>query len=412
MRKVTVGEPVIVAQSTSEPILFGGYQDPFIRCNALGELLVRFNTRRDCHETFGRETSNPVYKSTDAGETWEQIPNPLYSWITAQQPLPNGEYLEMREHSIVAELPELPPLPKNRENCVTIANISSVYLVDELTPVLGERVAKEFKAYRVLAGTGQVTEEICKVNWKNMPVRYFNNQDKAFLSRMFGRTYRMDNNGVLWMPVNGPYIDENGNLGSQYDCMHLLRSDDLGHTWDYVSTVVYREEYNDPRAVDVEGFSETVLEILDDGTLFCIMRSGSLHPFKPVDNSHPIPKLYFVKSSDGGKTWTEPAPFFDYGVFPVMVKLDCGTIVMASGRPGVYIRTTDDVHADIWNDVMPILSVPEEDVRKAYYEYTCSNTGICSYNANTAFITYSNFRLTDAHGQRAKSILVQKIVID
>ena len=407
MRKVKMGDPVIVAQSTTEPILFGGYQDPFIRCNGQGELYVRFNTRRDCHETFGTETSNPVYKSTDAGKTWEFLPNPLYSWITARKSLPNGDYLELREHSIVTDLPELPPLPEGRDNCITIASSSSVYLVDELLPVLGDRVAKEFKAYRVLAGTEEIVEETCRINWKNMPLRYFNNR-KPFLSRIFGNTYRVDKNGVLWMPVNGPYIDDSGKLGSGYDCMHMLRSDDMGHTWDYVSSVVYKEEYNHPDAVDVEGFSETTLEILDDGSLFCIMRSGSLHPFKMGKENHPIPKLYAVKSSDGGKTWTKPVPFYDYGVFPVSVKLDCGSIIMSSGRPGVYIRTCDDHAAENWNDVIPILAVPDEDVYKAYYEYSCSNTGVCGYDSNTAFLVYSNFRLNDPSGKRAKSILVQK----
>lgn len=409
MRNVSIGEPIVIAQSTSEPILFGGYQDPYIRCNAKGELFVRFNSRRDCHETWGQEDHNPVYKSVDSGESWEILPDSLYSWITAQKPLPNGDYLQMREHPIVTDLPALPELPENRRNCSAIANTHSVYRVDELLPCLGNRVAKEFNAYRIKAGTREIEEEICKVNWADMPLSLF--QD-SFIARVFGGRYQADKNGVLWMPVHAPFITPNGELGSRRSCLHMLRSDDMGHTWDYVSTVAYREEYNDPKAIDVEGFSESTLEILDDGSLFCIMRSGSLHPFQPGDDEHPAPKLYCVKSTNGGKTWSEPTQFYDYGILPVSVKMGCGVLIMASGRPGVYLRICDDPKAERWNDVIPILSVPKEDIYKAYFEYSCSNTGLCAYDDHVAFLTYSNFQLTAPDGRRAKSILVRKIVIE
>ena len=68
MKKIILGEPVLVAQDTEQPVLFGGYQDPNIRRSEDGTLYVRFNARRDSWLTFGEEEKNPVYRSTDGGE--------------------------------------------------------------------------------------------------------------------------------------------------------------------------------------------------------------------------------------------------------------------------------------------------------------------------------------------------------
>ena len=108
MRKITIGEPSLVAQSTTAPVLFGGYQLPIIRCNRKGELFVKFSARVDNPSTWGQEDGNPVYRSVDGGKTWEYIKEPLYQWVTAGQPLPNGDHLEMREYALMGDLPELP----------------------------------------------------------------------------------------------------------------------------------------------------------------------------------------------------------------------------------------------------------------------------------------------------------------
>lgn len=412
MGKVKVSEPMIIAQSTKEPILFGGYQDPFIRCNDKKELFLRYNTRRDCLETFGKEHTNPIFKSTDEGKTWEFLEEPLFDWITAQKPLPNGDYLQIGEHEVIKDFGELPELPEYRKKCSGIACTRDVYLVDELLPILGDKIEKEFKAYRVKAGTNEVVEETCKVNWPNMPVSLY---EGAILCRVFpavGYNYAIDKQGVLWLPVPAPYVTSDGKLGSQRSCTHMLKSDDMGHTWDYVSTIVYKEEYNNPNCIDIEGFNECAVDVLEDGTIYCILRSGSLHPFIKGDDEHPAPKLYCAKSKDEGKTWEEISPFYDYGVLPQMIKLNCGTHLMSSGRPGVYIRSCSEPDLKEWNDIIPIVAVPDEEVYGAYYEYSCSNTALCAYDEHTAFLTYSDFTLKTPNGERAKSILIRKITVE
>ena len=90
-KSIRLGEPIIVAQSTEEPVLFGGYQDPNIRKGEDGTLYVRFNARRDSWLTFGEEEKNPVYKSIDGGESWSLAEKGQREWICAGAKLPNGD---------------------------------------------------------------------------------------------------------------------------------------------------------------------------------------------------------------------------------------------------------------------------------------------------------------------------------
>lgn len=410
-KSIRLGEPIIVAQSTEEPVLFGGYQDPNIRKGEDGTLYVRFNARRDSWLTFGEEEKNPVYKSIDGGESWSLAEKGQREWVCAGAKLPNGDIFYFREHAVLRKetLPELPPLPEERR--LRTAGMS-VYTVNELEPILGDRVAKEFKAYRIKAGTDEITEESCTVIWENMPVVLHHD---GFLIRVFPHPalcMKTDAKGTLWMPVDAPAVNADGTLASFRRCTAMLRSTDMGHTWEYVSHILYEEEFNPPTAIDVEGFMECSVEFLRDGTCVAFLRSGSLSPFAIGDKDHPAPIMMQTRSRDGCKTWEKPEYFYDYGVLPVTRTLEDGTILLSSGRPGVYLRISEDSDARKWSDVCHVVKVPDEDVYGKYYEYSCCNTGLAVTGKNTAVIAYSDFTRFTPEGKRAKSIMVRKITIE
>ncbi len=405
MSKLVFHEPVVVAQSTTAAILFDGYQDPTIRTDGKGALYVRFNVRRDEDTTFGLEDANPVYKSIDGGESWEKISG-IYEWVAAGTKLANGDIYEIREIPLITDLPELPEAREERKISI-IAGEATVYTVDELYPTLGDRVAKEFPIYRIKAGTNEIVKETAAVHWDNMPAL----RTYQGVRRSWGHKIACDKNGKMYMVAYSGYVLPDGTLGSKRFSVHILTSEDCGKNWYYLSTIPYLEEYNNPNCIDIEGFNETALHFAENGDIFAVMRSGSLHPFIKGDNEHPAPKLYCARSSDGGKSW-KPEPFYDFGICPVSTELECGTTILVSGRPGVYVRSTDDPNFENWNDPVFLVTVPEEEVYGEYYEYSCSNTGICAYDSNTAFVTYSNFKLDAPDGKRAKSILVQKITVE
>ncbi len=414
MKKVTLSEPIIVAQSTTEPILHGGCQDPFVRIDENKNIYVRFNARVDHLDTFGQEENNPVFKSTDGGKTWERDKSEG-AYTKALKPLPNGDKFQLREWKPILNiddetLKKFPEIPESRKNNKRIDTFD-LYTVEELNPVFSE-LTKEFLCNRIYAGTDEVVEETCKVNWNNMPVELVG---RALLRVFCMCPYAVDKNGTLWVPVRSGYVKEDGESASRLSCTHILRSDDFGHTWDYVNTIVYDEEkYNNPNMIDIEGFNEGAITCLDDGSMIIILRSGSLYPFEPKigDKDHPAPYSYIAKSSDGFKTIDYVKPFYDYGVRPWSTKLNNGTIVFISGRPGVYIRTCDDPKGEEWNDVIDIIKVPDDEVYTGYWKYSCSNCGVDSYDDNTAFISYADFTLTTPEGEKAKSIVVRKVTIE
>ena len=105
MKRIILGKPVVVAQNTKEPVLFGGYQDPTIRCSEDGTLYVRFNARRDSWLTFGEEEKNPVFCSKDGGESWSPVKNGQDQWLRAATRLPNGDFLFPRTRSFEKRYP-------------------------------------------------------------------------------------------------------------------------------------------------------------------------------------------------------------------------------------------------------------------------------------------------------------------
>ncbi len=409
MKKVVLHDPVIIAQSTTEPILFGGYQDPFIRRNEQGDLLVRFNARPDKIEYVGQEDANPVYKSTDGGKIWTQLTDTAVAeWAAAAPRQKNGESFTIRENKPIFEIDNLPPVGPERNSHACCTDVI-VYLADELAPLFGDRMAHEFLAYRKKAGSDEITEEICKINWDRLPAEYY--PGKCVVLSGLNHNFKIDRDGVMWTTMSTSLVDDDGNLFSPYRSLVVFNSKDGGRNWDYVSAIPYCPEFNVPTAIDVEGFLEATLEFLDDGSAIAVMRSGSLSPFEVGDDDHPAPIMMWARSTDGCRTWTKPEKFYDYGILPRSYKLDCGTIILSSGRPGIILHVTHDPAAREWEHI-PVIEVPKEDIYPRYYEYTCCNTDVVVTGPNELYMTYSDFTLTTPDGVRAKSILVRRVTVE
>ncbi len=410
MKKLVIGEPVIVSQSTTEPIMHGGWQDPEIRCKD-GVLYVRFSGVKDDFENHDRENKNPVYKSID-GVNWEKVKNNALEWTEAQHEITNGDKVRftgapsVTDPELLAKLGE--PAENRGKSAVKAPCFIGVYTKAEMRKILGDNVSKTIMSHRLKKGATELENKLCEVKWDDLA---YGRVYTGYVGAMYAQPYREDKDGTLYMPVCSFCVNKDGSPVSSYRCMSMLKSIDHGYSWEHVGTCEYKEEYNIPNAIEVEGFMEAALEICDDGSFFMIMRSGSLSPFVIGDDDHPAPKSYITYSYDKGKTWTKPEVFYEYGVLPRSVKMGDGTILMTSGRPDVYVRACYDGKGKEWDDVVHVLDVPKEHYYKAYWEYTCSNNSLCAYDDTTAYLTYSNFQLKTPEGVRAKSILVRKISI-
>ncbi len=401
MQKIKVHKPVLIAQSADAPILWGGYQIPRMRISDDKKIYVKFNDRMDSVDTYDVEEFDPVFVSTDMGETWEKCTNE--EWIKAATTMPNGEKIDFIHQNGITEFPPLPPLPPERLN---------IYTVEELNPIFGEKVEKSVAIYRVK--DGEIRKEKAEIVWDNMPVTYVPGKRLSKVSIGYDeRAIIFDENNVMWITCYCKALDENLKPFSKRCSTHILKSKDFGRTFEYVSTIPYKEEYNRPGTVHIEGFNETALILLGQGRMVAIIRSGTQSSKDPGNpETKPSPYIFITKSSDNGKTWETPKPLYDYGIQPRAIKFPNGPFLMSSGRPGVYLRTSFDPNAEIWDDPIDVLKVPDSERYTGYYNYSCSNTDLKLYDDKTAFITYSDFTMNDKDGRKLKSIMVSKITLE
>lgn len=105
----------------------------------------------------------------------------------------------------------------------------------------------------------------------------------------------------------------------------IARSADGGRRWEFVHA--FHEADVKPvygagdREVD-EGFDEPDVEVLPNGDLYCIMRTGSYSP------------MYGARSTDGGQTWSTPVSTGWQGVKPALRVLPNGVLACTAGRGG------------------------------------------------------------------------------
>jgi hypothetical protein len=156
--------------------------------------------------------------------------------------------------------------------------------------------------------------------------------EQTFAGPVFsGMTYLDDG---TWMAVMAGWFKGGWSIP-------LVKSEDFGKTWQFVSFVAQTEVLGDPipeYPVEFGGYGEPALTQLKDGRLLCVMRSQSSHlapDFKP---------MYCAWSDDLGKTWTKPQvtdPLL-INIAPTLKTLDNGIVACMYGRPGLHIAFSLD----------------------------------------------------------------------
>jgi hypothetical protein len=144
----------------------------------------------------------------------------------------------------------------------------------------------------------------------------------------------------------------------------VVRSSDKGKTWGNAVTVAYNtmlargldtdssvQSFAVVPAVTQEGFGEADLARAPNGDILCMMRSGGRLAVgdAPI---FPTP-MYLSRSSDEGKTWTQPVQVADRGVCPYLVTLENGIIVCSYARPGGWLILSDD-SGKSWKGPLPV----------------------------------------------------------
>jgi hypothetical protein len=124
----------------------------------------------------------------------------------------------------------------------------------------------------------------------------------------------------------------------------LLSSKDEGRTWRYYSTIATAADILPQENWIQKGFEgpdETSVVRLADGELMSVFRVGGSLNWK-------LRRSY---SNDDGRTWSKPETIPAYSVEPKLVRTANGTIVLATGRPGIGLWLSSDAKAQSWQHI-------------------------------------------------------------
>jgi len=402
--EVTLGEPVIVAQAPASVTGWGPYQFPDIEKLPGGTLRVSWHLGEDNVSDHGRVRRAHAV-SEDLGKTWRKVEDPFTGLMIQGTPtsspiayqdafgvkLANGDYLTgaLQPSQPISEK-DLPPTAKplvkwkqshgNLYDLYDAKNFSAEY--------------NEWKMRRLPFGATEWVDEYATVNLPGQ-LRYVTAGQLIFthLNSPYAKKLDVAPDGAAWIAAYG-HRRENAKVWDAWGAM-FLRSADHGKTWDLTGQIPYEptaEDKNDPAKWD--GFSEPAITFFPDGSIFCVLRT--------CDVTAVNRPLYWSRSTDQGRSWSEPLVFDRYGVWPNFVRLENGTTLLAFGRPGDFIRATRDPAGLKWGRKITILDPSSPG---------CSNSGILPIAPDTALMVYSSFQHPERDSAVTPAPLVKTILV-
>ncbi len=401
--RLELGEPQLVYQSPYTSDQWGPYQFPHFHHTTDGDILLKWSVANDSIFLDGHiENAVSGMISADSGKTW-RLP------VAEDQIAPSNPCMSNGKHFVgfcfkpavkVDYLSDYPPVAKGVHWWIN-------YVED-----LPEEAQPSFSCMELDPKTGKTETFSTTVNWPYIPVQYSRFND-CFLPPEYCMAITGDpglitvGNEMYYATYSGGFDsaaktkEESLMPYSAYYNVYVFKSSDNARTWDYLSQISVSDfTMKNSR---FEGFCEPFLNVMPDGSFVMLMRTGG-----GLKNGGSCPS-YIVRSTDCGKTWSEPEIFDKVGVLPQLLTLDCGVTLASYGRPGLFLRATGDPSGTHWDAPIEIELTAGEEWRSCYY------THMVAIDETTALLAYSDFHYPLPNGQgEGKAILVRtvKILLD
>lgn len=429
--RITAGkETVIVRGMRPEENWWGKYQFP-CPYRLKDKIAVSVHVEDDTIITTG----NPArwFESSDGGETWVEMPPSDAAECGLL--LPNGDriYFPIEGGTDVSSY-KFPPFEaltpdydftkKAEEGEMPIqdgvtawwnGDVIRAYNADRLPDSLSK---KEWHIIRIPNGSNEKINETVPVDWKCLTRVVFNQGKKRVIKPIYPRgTPKLGPDGAIWVSAfsgEGHLNPENGKYSPYYSA-EIFRSDDNGHSFKQHSHMEYKADgYKYPYLSG--GFSDSDFEFFDDGSMTWFLRSTWM-----ASTGFEWAPMYFSRSYDGGKSWTDPEIFSDCGVLPRLCRLDCGVTLLCYARPGMYLAAFDSKNGEKIGETLCIIEprdrsgLANEKVEKPtwhQWDGQCGNPEIIPIGYNTALLFYGDFYYPDKNGVKRKTILCRKITVE
>lgn len=382
------GDPVVLAQGAVGDNAWGHYQFPGLAYTLDGNIVATWNYTSDTIGDYVNTLRKKV--SADGGLTWSD--DASLCTIPDKFQMSNGKYFAgfKRANAHVSTW-------QNEYTPATTWDNDSykMFFAEDLpknedTTVWG---------YEYDPQTDTTAEFECTINWPYAPLVEFPGGKIYPMTQMFSLSQDgiITIDGVMYLPMyfygfNSYSATREYALNSHnryYSC-YIFFSKDNGRTWDFLSQLTTFGK----NLVFSEGLCEPCLNIMPDGSVMILMRSGG--DGKPC---------YWARSTNNCESWSVIKKFDDVGVLPQMVTLDCGVSIATYGRPYMRIRATSDPSGKTWQPAQTFDTYSGKNNTSCYY------TDRLPLDDTHALWIYSDFEYPNADGVPVKSIITRVITV-
>lgn len=387
--ELQIGEPVVIAkkEGTQSSLSWGVFQFPKLYFTG-DDLVCKIANKPDSVLTYDGEYL--YYESSDNGSSWRAV-SQNEDRPDCSLRMDNGRYFQGAnlQNAHAYRLSGIYD-PQYRSDDGSVALYYAEGIPEYVFP-------KKFKCTEYDPVSKKITVFTSEFEWPYMPVREIGGLTYTAATCMYH--FNMHSDGMIVKEADGSLLmavysegfnTDTGTVeyGKHYN-IYLFRSTDCARTWKYVSQILTEPEYCPESR---EGFCEPNMIITAGGDYFIIMRTGSNAP------------SYCAYSADKGATWDNITEFSSVGVDPQLLQLDCGVTLASYGRPGIYLRATDDKDCRNWKEEGVILE-PSRD--------SCCYSSLIQTGKDTALIAYSVFDYPKGKTADAmvKSIIVREIKV-
>lgn len=394
--KLQVGKPVIIAQASPAVTAWGPYRMPVCYRHPNGALCLTFAAGADhyCDQGVPRQ----CFLSWDDGATWQESawPTPMIGGVNPLlAPVLEGEFWGFAPgKGIEYDMARMP---------APVASLGAGTMVWQLfrlreCPEDVRRWYAELPGLRWSPNSKEWTNE--NVQWDDQGQLVFAFLDvNQQIPGYWGQKQHMENSPV----INGDellmadywtqYEDEQGNPPAAWEC-HLMVSKDNGRSWQRRGTIT-------PHMPAGDGVAEPGLAMNQAGELVCVLR----REYSTPDSLYPSnPTMYLLHSRDKGYTWSERQTLFDFGVYPRLLQLANGVLVLAFGRPGMWLSfSLDGGHS--WTEPHAIMQVEPG-------KGSCGYPWLTPVGDDSFLLSYTDFEWPNAQGEPCKTVIVRRIEVE
>lgn len=382
--ELTMDAPVAVALSAPGETRWGYHQFPALSRLPDGSILLVYSDAEDASEAHG--VPAPWYRSTDGGANW------LSSGSGIEPTRPHyavsrvfgGEYLVVPATRYLDVAVDGIELPEPVSTGFTYQRTYS-YRCSDL-PVATREYFGLLPARRWQPN---------RTEWEASTVAY---DTTALVARRRGESTLLPRtfferavvpfaDELLYADYRAQYARDDGSVATK-GYSSLMVSTDNGRSFARRTTIAI-----DPDDNDLMG--EPALSQTADGRLVCVLRRTD-HVQKP---------MCIVWSDDAGRTWSRPADLFEFGVWPCLLLLGNGALVLSYGRPGVHLAVDADGTGARWTSHAAVI----EGDHSAIQRHSCGYTSLLALDDETFLLAYSDFRYDAGEREPYKAILVRRV---